>query len=144
MQYLKRNPAAGSMCEWKGRAEYWDLDVDGRKETQAVCRAYGRWRQVFSLLHLARHAHFDPSFSSQSCLAAGMELPKPNEVICHDQGLHSLLLLGRLLCGWRACHATTRQLLWRLDHIQGCWAVQRHSRQPVLVKLANRDMAVWR
>ncbi len=39
MQYLKRNPAAGSMCEWKGRAEYWDLDVDGRKETQAVSRA---------------------------------------------------------------------------------------------------------
>lgn len=36
MQYLKRNPAAGSMCEWKGRAEYWDLDVDGRKETQAA------------------------------------------------------------------------------------------------------------
>ena len=39
VQYLKRNPSAGSVCEWKGRAEYWDLDVDGRKASQAVSRA---------------------------------------------------------------------------------------------------------
>lgn len=36
MQYLQRNPAAASMCEWKGQAEYWDLNVDGRKAPQAV------------------------------------------------------------------------------------------------------------
>lgn len=35
MQYLKRNPRS-TFCEWKGQAEYWDIDVDGKKATAAA------------------------------------------------------------------------------------------------------------